>query len=316
MNLTGVKVNMELMLHVGHDKTGSSYLQSALAKSVSLLESQGVWYPTNKRILKAAEGKISSGNGALFTKDFDGKDNADYKKILFSSEKFFRNFNDEDFNSQLDLFIKKYGVKKVSLLLYIRDPIEHFSSSFQQAIKRGGYTGTVDEFIDTYMHPKRVSNFIQLCVNNPKFDLAVINYSKVEGDLVDTLEAWLQIENKSLLRPNKKRVNRSLTLGELEFQRVANHHFGKPASILADTLCDELPEINAENVYLTESQQSKIYSKIKQFCDKTNENLKALGFNNAFYKDFNIEKKEKIKSYSFTPDQIETIAEVFSTLKG
>lgn len=54
-----------LYLHVGHGKTGSSYLQSALALSQDALRDNGIFYSLNEVGRRAAQGKITSGNGNL-----------------------------------------------------------------------------------------------------------------------------------------------------------------------------------------------------------------------------------------------------------
>ena len=52
-----------LYLHIGHGKTGSSYIQSSLVLSRDALAAQGIAYPPYKTDAAAAAGGMSSGNG-------------------------------------------------------------------------------------------------------------------------------------------------------------------------------------------------------------------------------------------------------------
>ena len=60
-----------LYLHIGHSKTGSSFLQASFANSVAALAEQGIGYPLAARhVTEAAEGwRISSGNGGLLLRE-------------------------------------------------------------------------------------------------------------------------------------------------------------------------------------------------------------------------------------------------------
>jgi len=53
---------MNLYLHIGHGKTGSSALQSFLALNSNLLENYRIEYPEHASFENAINGKISSGN--------------------------------------------------------------------------------------------------------------------------------------------------------------------------------------------------------------------------------------------------------------
>jgi len=54
---------MRLVIHVGHSKTGSSFMQSNLALNSDYLATQGVFYPVSSESEKDL--RISSGNGHL-----------------------------------------------------------------------------------------------------------------------------------------------------------------------------------------------------------------------------------------------------------
>lgn len=51
-----------MIVHVGHGKTGTSFLQSIFALNKEVLKEHGFHYPEHPSEKKAAKGLISSGN--------------------------------------------------------------------------------------------------------------------------------------------------------------------------------------------------------------------------------------------------------------
>ena len=98
-----------LILHIGHPKTGSSYIQSFLALNENELK-QGLFYPLSKNNIEAKKGFVTNGNGNNF---LNSNDRLIYKfrnnySTLYSDECFFyRLLNWEGF----DNFFKKMLVK-------------------------------------------------------------------------------------------------------------------------------------------------------------------------------------------------------------
>ncbi len=117
-----------LYLHVGHGKTGSSYLQSVLALSQNALKDEEIVYSLNGSGERAAQGKITSGNGDLLEgflkkRKADGKGNSNF---LFSSEVLFHKFLTDKGEELLEI-IEGQCFEKIKILLFIRDPLEHAS---------------------------------------------------------------------------------------------------------------------------------------------------------------------------------------------
>jgi transposase InsO family protein len=52
----------KIILHIGHGKTGSSYIQSSLALTAGRLREAGIEYPELRPFTRAKQGRISSGN--------------------------------------------------------------------------------------------------------------------------------------------------------------------------------------------------------------------------------------------------------------
>ena len=60
----------EIILHIGHGKTGTSYLQSCLALNRQKLLDIGIDYPEDRSFKSAKKGEITSGNPAQFFNNY------------------------------------------------------------------------------------------------------------------------------------------------------------------------------------------------------------------------------------------------------
>ena len=88
----------KIVLHIGHLKTGSSYLQSCLALSRDKLLELDIDYPLHKSFTRAAAGRISSGNGKRFLDSLPNIGDPS-KKIIFSNESLFHSLLEEEYDA-------------------------------------------------------------------------------------------------------------------------------------------------------------------------------------------------------------------------
>ena len=246
-----------LLVHVGHGKTGSSYVQSALAGSRDTLRDHGIAYPiAEDRARAAQDGGISSGNlrytaGALRAL-LNTPQAQEAEQVLISSESLFPTLTrgGEGFLAEAQAAVPGIEVK---VLLYIRDPMDHAVSCYHQDVKRGGFTGSFAQSLADYNIPQKVGSFLRL-FTDAGVDVAVRNYARHSKAILPSFENWLGLPGGSLALPPVERVNRSLTLGEIELQKAFNVHFGKEARrFVSDPLCTHLPEIRSELPPLAES---------------------------------------------------------------
>lgn len=123
---------MPLTMHIGHDKTGSSAIQSALAGNTGLLAEYGITYPQDPTIYDAAKGYISSGNRSVFLDTTTGSISDD---LLFSGEAFVK-----DIIAKNDIWSRMVELKGEidRVIIYTRNLFGHFFSQWGQSIKRGG----------------------------------------------------------------------------------------------------------------------------------------------------------------------------------
>jgi len=240
-----------LYLHIGHGKTGSSYLQSALALSQQALAAQGFDYPLSQTVARRARrGHITGGNfggpEGIHSRLADQGPFAPGRARLISSEHLFSYALRRPDAFQEDLATLR-GDADLHVLCYIRDPLDHAVSTYQQSVKRGGAAGPLDEALKRYRIPGSVLSVLE-SLHRAGARLSVRNYSRHRDRLLSTFEEWLAVPPGTLTLPPVGQVNRSLTRGELEFQRRINATGTRIASqFVSDPWCNKLPEIRAED---------------------------------------------------------------------
>lgn len=166
------------VIHIGHTKTGSSFLQSRLVQNRQLLELNGLNYPKAPSDDDALKGKVTSGNGHLLRAcwNFESKSQC----TLYSSEGLFS-------SPLLDRIKETSGGlrSKIDVVFYTRNPFEWIRSVWMQNLERGKYSKGIDEFI-IEMKPWRTYEKICAYIESSKvlnFELRIFNYSQHHGDL-------------------------------------------------------------------------------------------------------------------------------------
>ncbi len=246
---------MDLYLHIGHGKTGSSALQSFFALNTRLLSEYGIVYPEHISFSNAKKGYISSGNLPAPNTDWNkyisniaSKMNHD-GSLLFSQETLiFRILKDPE---KLLSLKEKYNLV---LILYVRDPLDHVFSSYGQHIKRDGETKRLSEWIGGYKVIDKVIKLIDLCKEH-NIELKLINYSKVKSVEESFINTLLGQKSDDFLNKahfsQTKQINRSLTRVEYKIQRCFNEHIGKESSkFVSDYLVNNLPDIQSEKEFI------------------------------------------------------------------
>jgi hypothetical protein len=270
--LSNKNESKEIILHVGHGKTGSSYLQSTLALSCERLKSIGIDYPPHPSFDSARSGFISSGNvlggdewlADLVSKVIHSKE----KKILFSHEGLFMLILVH--HKVIAEAFKKFNVR---VILYIRNPIEHMLSSYGQGIKRARHIDDVKDAAKRYHMVSQVGQFIEIA-DKIKFGLTIINYSNCKHDIIPPFEKAIDIPLGTLELPKIKNVNRSLTASEMELQRLFNLYYeGNSAKFISDVLCNQAPGVPAEKIMLSRIDAAEFASLIADDVEEVNKKL-------------------------------------------
>lgn len=254
-----------LYLHIGHGKTGSTYLQSLLARNREVLIQNGVMYPIKEdTYLKALNGEVTSGNGDKLLEALRSNDDKLLGRTLQASGTNSFLYSNELLHgalSQRTLSVlvpkaKEMGWEMISILLFIRDPIEHAISCYIQRLKRSRnrQLEDINTFLEHYKVPIKSLDIVKACqFFNDDIAMQIYNYSKDKDQISSKLFTWLGVPLEALdlnARPNsceKKEapINRSLTLSEQEFCKALIES-GIPSKFLSDALVTRLPSQKAE----------------------------------------------------------------------
>ena len=235
-----------MFIHIGHGKTGSSFLQSILALNSELLSASGLFYPAAPTNPAAANGKITSGNGRLLFENAD-YGSTDAGTVVFSGETLFRDLRQ---GKRADLLASLQQRYQVTICVYTRDVFEHSFSRWAQNVKRGGVSLDLNQYlIANPLGPwQLVRDWLRLSCEYG-FNFVVRNYSRHKHDLLETFFYDLSGSDSivsTLERPPNRTVNRSLSFSEFEIQRLFNMVEKKRSSLyISDAVVNELPDVES-----------------------------------------------------------------------
>ncbi len=303
----------KLILHIGHGKTGSSFIQSMLALNAETLKDE-FHYPYHKSFEYATKGHISSGNGSLlFSEVWDLNS---HKITLFSEENFFKKLIG-DCKSHFQLICNKYDVK---VLLYSRNILDYFYSAWGQGVKRHGYIADFESHFDLIikgkLQPYRgIVEWLDAS-ESYGFNLIFRNYSNHNIDLFDIF--LKDVSGDSTLNRNLKllpslAVNRSLSTIELELQRVFNAFDKQSGRYISDQLVNLLPNIVPARPSCSEATYNLLTDTFTPLLNEINSRVDSseslsIGDRHRYV----IGSAEKNQADSFSMQQIKVLAESLS----
>jgi hypothetical protein len=300
-----------LYVHVGHGKTGTSFIQSTLAKSQAPLEKHGIVYPLNERMKAEAERGISSGNGAVLLSEPSLLNSVRVNKgnsILVSGEALFNRLQSRDVVKLTESIVERYQLNGLRCLLFIRNPVEHAASFYQQLVKREGYSASVESFFKTYKTPQAVNRFIKSFSRFSNRTLTIKNYSNVRKHLAEEVAQWLDLPESALEFPSSMNVNRSLTRGELVMQRELNRRLGRSGHVLSDRLCNNLPDVKSEKSIPAVRDQEKMWLRLQPEIEEVNSKIES---SHHYRKSLSAANSEPGQKHLFSEDQIREIVDGF-----
>ena len=261
-----------LILHVGHPKTGSSYIQSILSINQNYLKKYHLNYPSTLNFEDSQKGFVTSGNGGKFL-DSEGKllYKFDNQTSLFSEECFFyRLLSWEGFNE----FFSK-NANKVKVICYTRNLIECEISDWGQLIKRHHLTLDINSYLQR-SHTKRYRALLEWieASNKYNFEIKIRNYSELKDNLLKYFFEDCNLKDidlNKLKKPPFNNINRSLTISEYEIIRVLN--IIQPKENIADILVNLAPEIKSEKILISEDSYKKVVNKNEKLIKEINNYL-------------------------------------------
>lgn len=263
---------MELMLHVGHGKTGSSFLQSALALS----DLGDLSYPVSEaQKTKALQGRLTSGNVTYAPGCFDSFSG---DKLLLSSESMFTPLVDGCLLDDINTALKP---SKIRILLFVRNPFENAVSSYFQAVQKGMESRDFEYYLQKFSRPKQVAKAIR---HSRGAELYIANYSTHRKQVLQKFSEWIDC---NLSAPPSKVANRSLTVDEANFLYRLNKLLPRGATNgLGSRLCAELPMIKSRSITASRKSIDDFSIRMKEQVDEVHE---LLGYE--------IYKNEDLESY-------------------
>ncbi len=93
----------------------------------------------------------------------------------------------------LKAFMNDAGFDRAAILLFIRDPLDHLSSHYQQVVKRAGETKSLEAWARSYDTPKTVATAMQVIDEAPFAIASIWNYSRMSEQLLALTSAWLDL---------------------------------------------------------------------------------------------------------------------------
>lgn len=300
---------LDCILHIGHGKTGTSFIQSKLAQSSQLLMQHGYTYPYHKSQRKASLGQVSSGNGDLIL-DLDYKISC---SSIFSNEGLFRSLANHDAIASLITRLHQEG-SGLKIVIYTRDLFDHSVSAWGQSIKRGRKTLSYNDFmLKRYGNHFSILKYWLTAAQNLDMNLAIYNYSRHKSDLWTHFKSnALQIKDMTPIDDIDQnfRVNRSLTTAEYELQRLFNDSYPLASRrFISDPLVNNLPNIPSEKPYMSKDTYNTVLERLEGVLLEVNTKLDD--GEEILVESFEALQDKRSKSdfeqHTFSQDQLEVI---------
>ena len=303
----------KLIIHIGHGKTGSSFLQSFLALNIKNLKNEGIIYNRPNDISRAQKGFITSGNGHRFI-DCSGK--LLFKKSLLKQNSFL--FSDETLlhrlikNEEFKNLMSDLG-QNLKVIVFTRNLFEHEFSVWGQLVKRHNCLRDLNSYLinngpsGTY---KQLINWIDAS-KKYNFNLVVRNYSNHKINLIqifanDILNKEFK-DLKNIKLPPKNKVNRSMNFTEYEVLRIINSI--SEDNKLADIFTNKLPNKSSSKLFCSDIAYRKTKSNNLQNIDYINKNIQ-IEENIKIEEKSEVVKSEKNKQQEFlSPPELKMISD-------
>ena len=293
-------------IHIGHGKTGTSAIQSYLAKARLRLADLGFDYPEHTSFEVAKKGWVTAGNGFLCLED----DFRVSKPSIFSSETLFHKLSTP---GALKSVVDRID-GPVTVICYTRDLVDLATSVWGQRVKRGGETRPLDQFLseDDSLHYEKLDSMFAIAAEAGA-KLILRNYSRRSDKIVeDFLEIILGERASSLLEAaplTATPVNRSLTSSETAFQAAFNRHFGDGASgFIGDMLVNELPDIPVSKPTMKQETYAALLDRYGPAIERINRKIDPAEAIRLQDPEEAGDAREDTGEYRFSPAQLEVLA--------
>ena len=225
---------MKLAIHIGTNKTGSSFLQSTLISNKDLLLKAGIFLPVSRWDVEMLQGKITPGNGhqlanvlidqnsdnlRIYLEEIYAKaTQAQCHTVLLSNEILIRIFSDVSYIQRLEEVASIVGFNQLNYLCYLRNFYDHALSLFKHRSKYGKFDNYTDWFEQDYESLRVTSKTLEhLQLSKGKWSFVL--YEKSSEKIIQSFEQWLGLSTNGM-KHFPKVVNASLTLNQITWFRI------------------------------------------------------------------------------------------------
>jgi hypothetical protein len=306
-----------LYLHIGSQKTGSSYIQTSLRLSRQNLAEVGLIYPPgtekqglNERSWTAGNGVYLFGPSSKVKKYIETSIGDSVRGIVFSSETLLIGLSVQETRTTMLSTLRHFDIEHVKILLYLRNPMEFGVSYWMQLVKGERYIYDMETFLkDTGFIQKRMemtAEVLDFLSGQDGFEITTLNYSHCKNDLLSNVSKWLEIDKDTLVIPSAEKVNRSLNPGETILQLELNKILGRDAIFLGKALSERITELETSKPSPSQELQERIWNETKPWIERVNRYLppgQALVFDR-------MAPREDTGKYSFNEEQLKLIAQI------
>ena len=252
------KSSLKILFHIGANKTGSTALQNMLYNNRHMLYKYGICYK-DSGFYKS--GLQSINGGKLYQLLKSGAShieiNREITKLIEPDHLSIIS------NEQLSL-LKEAGWQKLfeslrelganfQIIAYVRSPLGYYISRYQQQVKKGRFSGNLDEFIDDHQwnHLNMLQNLLKFGNN---LNLKVIPYdqhsAKLFGTFWDYVFTTFGIDIRGLIPEDHFLTNRGISMEEINMLcSIKRNHGMKTSSIISNFLVNEVEKNGTELTY-------------------------------------------------------------------
>lgn len=261
-----------LYLHIGHLKTGSTFIQSALTANRATLRDLGVDYPVlgddAVSVDRTRMTPVGNARSLLVSRNHMRRElaaaDAGCDGAVYSSETMFDRFSSGASVEMLVEEARRAGFDGIRVLLFTRNPIAHGASVWQQRVKGWqAETASLDDWLaNDYAAPVEVLDVLRRMAGYSEIAVTVRNYSRCRGELLEQVSEWLGVPAQKFTGVRRLHENRSLTAAEAIFQHALNREIGKSGELFAFRIVEALPDVKPEPLVPSREAQEAAWARL------------------------------------------------------
>ncbi len=298
---------VDVIIHIGPPKTGTSAIQLSLSKNRDMLAGMGIYYPDHSTDVNG----ISSGNvNSIYTEQDDKGticplkvskllsfcENSNLHTLLLSSEYFF-----EKLEQLLEYF------PHATFVAYIRSPLDLLESNYNQSVKRHHNVDPIKKFVKL---PKFHLSKLQSLVKDygkDRFIFRAYSSSAFSGSSI-IKDFYSVIGISAPLESDNSCVNPSYSFDALEFKRWINLFCSHGLAVRVDRVLQAYRS-SLMSFSLIEPNQYEYYrAQACQFVEQFNSECAIEGYD-GLLADISLKKQKRFEEQVLCMERFTKVAE-------